>query len=93
MTEAEIAGYMGWSGPGAYTDRQMKRIKKIVEEVQRRERSANVATDDEGDGRRPLTWQRLQQLWYATPQEDAWIDRVWSFARSVEADHGIRGGE
>lgn len=40
MTEAEIAGYMGWRGPGAYTQHQMRKIKEIVEEVQRREREA-----------------------------------------------------
>lgn len=42
--------------------------------------------------RKPLTWQRLQELWIATPSEDAWIDRVWEFARNVEADHGIKEG-
>lgn len=42
--------------------------------------------------RKPLTWQRLQEIWYATPSEDAWIDRVWEFARGVEAEHGIKGG-
>ena len=39
--------------------------------------------------RKPLTWQRLQQLWIETPVEDAWIDRVWEFARAVELEHGI----
>lgn len=38
MTDAEIAGYMGWRGPGAYTERQLRHIRRIVEEVQRRER-------------------------------------------------------
>jgi hypothetical protein len=38
MTDAEIAGYMDWRGPGAYTERQLRRIRSIVEEVQRRER-------------------------------------------------------
>jgi len=37
----------------------------------------------------PLTWQQLQEIWIATPSEDAWIDRVWEFARAVEAAHGI----
>lgn len=40
MTDAEIAGYMNWRGPGAYTQHQMKRIRQIVEEAQRREREA-----------------------------------------------------
>lgn len=42
MTDAEIAGYMDWRGPGAYTAHHMKRIKRIIEEVQRREREACV---------------------------------------------------
>jgi len=40
MTDAEIAGYMNWRGPGAYTKHQLKRVRTIVEEVQRRERDA-----------------------------------------------------
>lgn len=40
MTDAEIAGYMDWRGPGAYTKHQMKRIHRIIEEVQRRERES-----------------------------------------------------
>ncbi len=43
MTDAEIAGYMSWRGPGAYTQHQLKRVRTIVEEVQRRERAACVA--------------------------------------------------
>lgn len=43
MTDAEIAGYMDWRGPGAYTERQLLRIRRIVEEVRRREREAMVA--------------------------------------------------
>jgi hypothetical protein len=40
MNDAEIAGYMNWRGPGAYTERQLQRIRLIVEEVTRREREA-----------------------------------------------------
>ena len=40
MTDAEIAGYMDWRGPGAYTERQLVRIRRIVEEVRRRETEA-----------------------------------------------------
>lgn len=40
MTDAEIAGHMNWRGPGAYTHHAMKRIKKIIAEVQAREREA-----------------------------------------------------
>jgi len=38
MTDAEIAGFMNWRGPGAYTASQLARVRRIVEEVQRRER-------------------------------------------------------
>lgn len=47
MTEAEIAGYMGWRGPGAYTDHLMRRIRVLVVEVQKRERRAVLDTVDE----------------------------------------------
>ena len=40
MNDAEIAGYMDWRGPGAYTERQLVRIRRIVDEVRRREREA-----------------------------------------------------
>lgn len=40
MTDAEIAGFMNWRGPGAYTQWQMARVRRIVEEVRRREREA-----------------------------------------------------
>jgi CHASE3 domain sensor protein len=45
MTDAEIAGYMDWRGPGAYTNRQLVRIRRIVEEVQRRERERIIAAN------------------------------------------------
>lgn len=49
MTDAEIAGYMNWRGPGAYTQHHMKRIRRIIEEVQRREReSAALLTEQLG---------------------------------------------
>lgn len=49
MTDAEIAGYMNWRGPGAYTKHHMKRIHRIIEEVQRREReSAALLTEQLG---------------------------------------------
>lgn len=40
MTDAEIAGFMNWRGPGAYTASQLARVRRIVEEVQRRETKA-----------------------------------------------------
>lgn len=55
MTEAEIAGYMGWRGPGAYTQHSMRKILKIVAEVQRREREAARCPVDTA---RVLEWMR-----------------------------------
>lgn len=36
ISEAEIAGFMNWRGPGAYSQGPMNRIKKIVQEVAKR---------------------------------------------------------
>ena len=47
MTDAEIAGHMNWRGPGAYTAHAMKRIKRIIEEVQSRERESCAKLCDE----------------------------------------------
>jgi hypothetical protein len=47
MTDAEIAGHMNWRGPGAYTQHAMNRIKKIIAEVQEREREACAKVCDE----------------------------------------------
>ena len=51
MNDAEIAGYMGWRGPGAYTQHTMKKIRQIVSEVQRREkeRCIKACEDIEND--------------------------------------------
>ena len=40
MTDAEIAGYMGWRGPGAYTAASMRKIKHVIAEAENREREA-----------------------------------------------------
>lgn len=42
ISDAEIAGYMNWRGPGAYTAHALKRIKRIVEEVQVRTQSQTL---------------------------------------------------
>jgi len=56
MTDAEIAGYMNWRGPGAYTAHHMKRIKRIIEEVQRREREACAKVCEEEASRAKWNW-------------------------------------
>jgi len=39
ITDAEIAGYMGWRGPGAYTEASLRKIRQIVDHVLRAERA------------------------------------------------------
>jgi hypothetical protein len=56
MTDAEIAGYMNWTGPGAYTQHHMKRIRRIVEEVQRQETEACASVCDEADKESQSQW-------------------------------------
>lgn len=47
MTDAEIAGYMNWRGPGAYTQHHMKRIKTLLAVAEAREREACEKLVDE----------------------------------------------
>ncbi len=49
LSSAEIAGYMNWRGPGAYTIHAERRIRKLIAEAVRREREA-CATVCEGIG-------------------------------------------
>lgn len=46
MTDAEIAGIMGWRGPGAYTAASMRKVKSIVENAKGEEREALRAEFD-----------------------------------------------
>lgn len=43
MTEAEVAGIMGWRGPGAYTRHAMRKVLKVVAEAQQQERAECAA--------------------------------------------------
>lgn len=36
VTDAEIAGYMGWRGPGAYTAHKLRNIRRIIAEAEKR---------------------------------------------------------
>lgn len=47
ISDAEIAGFMNWRGPGAYTQHQMKRVRRVVTEADRRIRARYVALDTE----------------------------------------------
>jgi hypothetical protein len=47
MTDAEIAGIMGWRGPGAYTEASLRKIKRIIERVRADEREACAMICDE----------------------------------------------
>lgn len=50
LTDEEIAGYMGWRGPGAYTAATLRKIKRVIAEAENRERericAAIKAEDD-----------------------------------------------
>jgi len=39
ITDAEISGYMGWRGPGAYTEASLRKIREIIDHVLRAERA------------------------------------------------------
>jgi len=39
ITDAEIAGYMGWRGPGVYTEASLRKIREIIDHVLRAERA------------------------------------------------------
>lgn len=46
LTDAEIAGYMGWRGPGAYTEHKMRKVKAAIAEAVARECEAKPALLD-----------------------------------------------
>lgn len=48
LTDAEIAGYMGWRGPGAYTENKMRKVKSAISEAVAREREACAKVCDTG---------------------------------------------
>jgi hypothetical protein len=47
LTDAEIAGYMGWREPGAYTERAMRKVKAAMVEAVVRERESCAKICDE----------------------------------------------
>lgn len=47
ITDAEIAGYMGWRGPGAYTEASLRKIREIIDHVLRAERAAASETKNQ----------------------------------------------
>lgn len=42
LSDAEIAGLMNWRGPGAYTQHAMRRVRRVIDEAERRA-TANLA--------------------------------------------------
>ena len=42
LSDAEIAGLMNWRGPGAYTQHAMRRVRRVIDEAERRA-TADVA--------------------------------------------------
>lgn len=47
ITDAEIAGIMGWRGPGAYTEASLRKIRRVIEEDRAR-RATPAPLDAEG---------------------------------------------
>ena len=49
LSGAEIAGFMNWRGPGAYTAHAGRRVVRLIAEAVRREREAcaQVCEDDD----------------------------------------------
>lgn len=44
MTDAEIAGIMGWRGPGAYSAAAMRKVRRCIDQAVREEREACART-------------------------------------------------
>ena len=61
LSAAEIAGFMNWRGPGAYTVHAERRIRRLVAEAVQREREAcaKVADDSEPDDNGRLSVQDI----------------------------------
>lgn len=55
LTDAEIAGYMNWRGPGAYTQHSMRRVKAVVAEAVRREQEACAALVEQDLVKKPIS--------------------------------------
>lgn len=51
ITDAEIAGYMGWRGPGAYTEASLRKIREIIDHVLRVERATPPSPSTAPDGK------------------------------------------
>lgn len=49
ITDAEIAGFMGWRGPGAYTAAQLRNIRRIIDCVLERATPPSPSTAPEVD--------------------------------------------
>ena len=47
LTDDEIAGFMGWRGPGAYTKSKLLKIKAAMREAVEREREECAKVCDE----------------------------------------------
>ena len=47
IPDAEIAGYMGWRGPGAYTEASLRKIREVIDHVLRAERAAASETKNQ----------------------------------------------
>lgn len=64
VTDAEIAGIMGWRGPGAYTEATFRKIKRIIE-------ADRLARQDQQPARASVATEKFYDLLcaYARSQE------------------------
>lgn len=85
MTDAEIAGIMGWHGPGAYTEASLRKIRRIIEQVQAKERADIDAklTAARRDAER-YQWLRARHVdagFVEVPEIKCWPDGTKAYRR------------
>ncbi len=56
LSDAEIAGFMAWRGPGAYTVQAMRRLKEVIAEAVARDRNirSKLTTQYDNQDVRPV---------------------------------------
>ena len=68
ITDAEIAGFMGWRGPAACTQHAMKRIKNAITEAEKRVFDKCIELHDAEDVLAPIG-----QSTHGEIHQDGWI--------------------
>ena len=66
MTDAEIAGIMGWRGPGAYTEAAMRKVRQCIAAETARcaavVRSVNIEVIGDDGSKQLWDMERLAQM-------------------------------